>query len=615
MAEQPVLKQIVENIIDSNNVLVTVSANPSVDELSAALGITLLINKLDKHATAVFSGKVPPAIDFLNPHKTFENTVDSLRDFIIALDKNKADHLRYKVVDDMVKIFITPYRTTINEKDLDFSQGDYNVETVLAIGVKSAEDLDHALEAHGRILHDATVAAVSLGEETKLGGLEWADRSASSYSEMLFSLAEVIRSDKKLIDEQIATAFLTGIVAATERFSNNKTSAHVMTIAAQLMADGANQQLIAAKLEEEHEIPAQFKKDVDEGDLKEGRSAKIDKSEPAPTKKQEAAEDDGSIGALTISHMPEGDIDEVAEQIAAKQSSEAAQHAESLAKDASPSREADKEAEEDRLASKLAASAASRSGIPSVADIQRDIARANDDVTEASEVPMASPLVDSAPTENAMPGFEPIALDKWSGHPDREAGAPSFGGTLNATAEQAQEDSEAARDSDKNKTILSHGGSFTDTPPAFQAPLNSVTAAAQAQNDPQVRDIFAEGPETAPTGRAEKIQPPVQAAPTLADIDSKNRNTTEAPNTAEAASSNVPAQPPLPPLPPMPDFSTLPPLPGEVQASPSAPATQVGSTQVPDTLGNVLPPVSNEAPSLAQAPSNSDPSQFHIPGQ
>jgi hypothetical protein len=47
----------------------------------------------------------------------------------------------------------------------------------------------------------------------------------------------------------MATAFLTGIVAETQRFSNKKTSPKVMTMAAQLMAAGANQQLIATKLE------------------------------------------------------------------------------------------------------------------------------------------------------------------------------------------------------------------------------------------------------------------------------------------------------------------------------------------------------------------------------
>ena len=81
-------QQIVEKIKGSSNILVTVSRDPSVDELSAALGLTLLLNKMKKHATAVFSGAIPPAITFLDPEKTFEATVDSLRDFIIALDKD-----------------------------------------------------------------------------------------------------------------------------------------------------------------------------------------------------------------------------------------------------------------------------------------------------------------------------------------------------------------------------------------------------------------------------------------------------------------------------------------------------------------------------------------------
>jgi hypothetical protein len=160
---QSARQQIVEKIKGSTNVLVTVSANPSVDELSAALGLTSMLNGLKKHATAVVSGDIPPAITFLEPTKTFENTVDSLRDFIIALDKEKADHLRYKVEGDVVKIFITPYRTTITQDDLDFSQGDYNVELVLALGVKDKDNLDKALQAHGKIFHDATVATLTCG--------------------------------------------------------------------------------------------------------------------------------------------------------------------------------------------------------------------------------------------------------------------------------------------------------------------------------------------------------------------------------------------------------------------------------------------------------------------
>jgi hypothetical protein len=236
-----------DRLKQANNILVTVSNNPSVDQLSACIGLTLALNKLGKHATAVFSGAVPSTIEFLQPEKTIEKNTDSLRDFIIALDKSKADKLRYKVEDTVVKIFITPYKTSINEKDLQFSQGDFNVDVVLALGVHNQTDLDQAITSHGRILHDAVVATVNNKPGGELGSINWLEPKASSLSELVVELLDVV--DKTLMDGQMATALLTGIVAETERFSNDKTSPTTMTLSAELMAAGANQQLVATKLE------------------------------------------------------------------------------------------------------------------------------------------------------------------------------------------------------------------------------------------------------------------------------------------------------------------------------------------------------------------------------
>jgi hypothetical protein len=247
--ETPAKQQAVERIKQATNVLVTVSNNPSVDQLSACIGLTLLLNKMGKHATAVFSGQVPSTIEFLKPEETIEKNTDSLRDFIIALDKSKADKLRYKVEDQVVKIFITPYKTSLSEKDLVFSQGDFNVDAVVALGINDRSQLDAAITQHGRILHDATVVSVNTSDAKGkgIGQINWTEASASSLSEMLVSITEAFGPN--LIDGQMATAFLTGIVSETERFSNTKTSPKVMTMSAQLMAAGANQQLIVEKLQ------------------------------------------------------------------------------------------------------------------------------------------------------------------------------------------------------------------------------------------------------------------------------------------------------------------------------------------------------------------------------
>lgn len=595
-----VKQQIVERIKNSTNILVTVSTDPSVDELSAALGLTLLLNKLNKHATAVVSGELPPAITFLDPEKTFENSVDSLRDFIIALDKEKADHLRYKVEGDVVKIFITPYRTTISSDDLDFSQGDYNVELVIALGVKNKDHLDTALAAHGRILHDATVATLTAGDGTSdLGSLAWHDDNASSLSEMLVSLSEAIKTDKAALDEQTATAFLTGIVAATDRFSNNRTSSRVMTMAAQLMAAGANQQLIAAKLQEAHEIGP---KDDDTNtpptsgdgttDLEEGQSTKLDKTDAAAPEPKSKKKDDGS---LSISHEKAGDIETVGAEVIAEKQEEAARVA------------------EDQLAEQLEATkGATPADLPSVAELQQDIASASDEVAQAAE---------AEPLSGAVSNWQP------------QSNEPQLGGTLNATTEQAADDRRREEEDDRNRTILTHdtGDYVGDSQPTFQSPLN---AATKSDDEPATIDPFAEAisPSTQATAHAAPLEPvtPPQddsvsvPAPTLADIDQQNRaQHDEARAAVEAALNNPPAaeapqpantsQPsfeamhaPAPSMPPMPDFSTLPPL-------PDFGAMQGPSGAVPaDKLGDIF---GSAAPEPPQQPPESNPGQFRIPGQ
>ena len=627
MQSEPNAKQlVVERIKSTTNILVTVSRNPSVDELSAALGLTLMLNKLDKHATAVFSGAIPPAIEFLEPGKTFENTVDSLRDFIIALDKEKADRLRYKVEEDVVRIFITPYKTTITDKDLQFSQGDFNVELIIALGVEKREDIDAAVTAHGRILHDATVVTINTkADQGSVGSIDWADSSASSLCEMLMSLSEALKSG--ILDQQMSTALLTGIVSATDRFRNEHTSPKVMTMAAQLMAAGANQQLIATKLEESHEL-ADVKPVLEDGSkhLEEGTSEKVSK-EPEVAEEEKKSND----GEMTITH------DAPAEP------------------PAEPGADALKEAE-DELAEQLSSSSENQepgSVVPatptlSVQDLQKDLAAASEEVSSAAEVP-----IDDIKGSGS-----------WR---DRPMAAPTFGGTLNATTDEAEEAKRREDESNKNHKLLTHDGPASESapPPHYDqlASDPSVTedpvASMVASDTPPLPDPFAEPIKSEPDSDL-SYEPTPEAhdtgtgGQTLSELEEQAHATAtqgvdDARAAVDAALSSMPFNPagqplesvgaqPLgddirpmapppqrvieptpvvddtpaiepmpaalqiesspvsaPPLPPLPDFSTLPPLPGEQPPHPAM------TDQTLSQDGAVAAPT--------------DPGQFKLPGQ
>ncbi len=299
MSKNDAQEQIIAKLKESESILIAVNDSPSVDELSSALALTLAINNSGKHATAVSSGKMPDALAFLRPEKTFENSVDSLRDFIIALNKEKADHLRYKLVGDHVKIFITPYRSIISEKDLEFEQGDFNIDFVLALNVESQDRLDGALAAHGRIFHDASVGILTIGEnQTNLNGTHWHAENASSLSEISVQIIESL--GKKNLTQPVATALLTGIVAETDRFSNAKATAEAMSLAAKLISSGADQQLVVSKIREAEEKAGEFavqKNAKMEEALEEISNEKEKLSEKSSSKKEQKRN-----GAFVIAH-------------------------------------------------------------------------------------------------------------------------------------------------------------------------------------------------------------------------------------------------------------------------------------------------------------------------
>ena len=294
--------EVAGKIRDSKNVLIALSSDPSVDEMAAAIGLSLYLDKLGKRATAIYSGTTPNALEFLKPDETFESTADTLQDFVIALSKDKADHLRYKLDGDYVKIYITPYKARISEEDLEFSYGDYNVDLVLALDVANGIDLDAALREHGRIMHDAVIINVTTGNPGKFGEIEWSDKHASSVSEMIAKLLYNVSGAE--VSKEEATAFLTGIVAATNRFSNAGTTPETMQIASKLMKSGANQQLVSKNITPDIENEMMSLSDEGDETAKIAEINEADVADKKPSEKDDAA-------SLDIEHKSSDEAEDV----------------------------------------------------------------------------------------------------------------------------------------------------------------------------------------------------------------------------------------------------------------------------------------------------------------
>ena len=240
------VSKVAEKIQHATNILIALSKDPNVDEISAAIALAFVLDQKKKHVTAIYSGQTPNALEFLRPEETFQKDISGLQDFIIALNKSKADHLIYQVEGDYVKILITPYKGQIKKEDLEYSYSDYNVDLVIVFNVNSGSEIDSALSEYGRIMHDAMAINITSSVPGRFADLEWSDPSKSSVCEMVYDLLGELEIDNT--PQEVATALLTGILSATERFSNNRTKPTTMAVASKLMEAGADQQLISSNI-------------------------------------------------------------------------------------------------------------------------------------------------------------------------------------------------------------------------------------------------------------------------------------------------------------------------------------------------------------------------------
>lgn len=405
------VSKVAEKIQHATNILIALSKDPNVDEISAAIALAFVLDQQKKHVTAIYSGQTPNALEFLRPEETFQKDISGLQDFIIALNKSKADHLIYQVEGDYVKILITPYKGQIKKEDLEYSYSDYNVDLVIVFNVNSGSEIDSALSEYGRIMHDAMAINITSSVPGRFADLEWSDPSKSSVCEMVYDLLSELEIDNT--PQEVATALLTGILSATERFSNNRTKPTTMAVASKLMEAGADQQLISSNIlkAETPAVAAENSFATQSPTTNETPAAPAAQETPAAPATQEIPE---APATPTIQETPEASAAPAAQ--ASPAASAATPEVPAVSQDSAETPQLTPEQELERMfeqnqasQSQTPTSGSSLPGNPMVAasNVMDDLARLTDSMLSA-ESPAAPNVTPAAPVEPIAPNIPAV---------------------------------------------------------------------------------------------------------------------------------------------------------------------------------------------------------------
>ena len=243
-------QQVLEAIKRSNRPLICVPTGEGADAYASAIGLARVLRKLEKNPTIVAAdGKPPKNLHFLDGHEEVTTKLENLRQFVIELDatKTKVDELSYEVKDDKLLVYLSPKKGFWDEKDVRTTTSGYRYDLIICIGSPDYESCAQLYRENTDFFFRTPIINIDHKPENEhFGQINVVELTASACGEVCHDLVETIESG--LIDETIATAFLTGMISKTKSFKSNNVTPATLQTASKLIAKGAKRDQIVEKL-------------------------------------------------------------------------------------------------------------------------------------------------------------------------------------------------------------------------------------------------------------------------------------------------------------------------------------------------------------------------------
>ncbi len=250
MSLSPV-EQFAELIQKSSHPIILLPTYPSKDAVASAIALSRFLEGLGKEVT-VAGERLRERVQELPFLTTPEHVLESLsgvRDFVLSFDTTRNPILSSHVeeVEGAYRIYITPKHGVIDPRDFSFVPARFRHDIAFVLGSPDRESLGALYEESPDIFYEMPVINVDTrAENENFGQLNLVDMTASSVAEILFGMFSAL--DAERIDEGVAEALLTGIIAATESFQKKNTTPRSLDMASKLITLGADREKIVLSL-------------------------------------------------------------------------------------------------------------------------------------------------------------------------------------------------------------------------------------------------------------------------------------------------------------------------------------------------------------------------------
>ena len=243
-------QQIFEQINKASNILITFKKTWNGDAVASALALFLFLKKMGKTVeVAAEKFSLDKLYSFLPDYAEIKHELSNLRKFIISLDitNTKVSQIKYKQEENKLNFIISPQDGFFSPADITSGASGFKYDLIITVDTPDLETLGKIYDNDTEFFYQTPIINLDHNSNNEeYGQINFIELTAVSTSEIIFSLFESFSRD--LLDEDIATCLLTGMIAETKSFKTSNITPRSLLTASQLMTLGARREEIVNHL-------------------------------------------------------------------------------------------------------------------------------------------------------------------------------------------------------------------------------------------------------------------------------------------------------------------------------------------------------------------------------
>lgn len=243
------IQQTFELIKKSRQILIAVKQDWNGDAISASLAMAEFLKKIGKTAEIICQDfKQTTSFSFL-PLSLVMPALGNMQKFVVSVDIGQTGlgEFRYDESESRLNIYITPKTGQLSRENITTAISGFKYDLIILINTPDLESLGKAYSEHPDFFYGTPKINLDHSSQNEYyGNINLINIASPSSSEVVYDFIKDY--DETVIDENIATYLLAGIISGTKNFKTNEVTPRTLNLAGTLIDKGARREQIVQNL-------------------------------------------------------------------------------------------------------------------------------------------------------------------------------------------------------------------------------------------------------------------------------------------------------------------------------------------------------------------------------